>query len=369
MNKAKNMHLKRGFSLVELLVSLVVLSIVGMVSYGALELMQRSWLATSARAEQFREARAAFEAVARNLSQASLNTYIDYFYKATGTNVPPSGESVAPSAYVRQSELQFYSGDARDIIAPGSEEKLHPGHAVFFQATLGQSRQYRGLPNLLNARGYFIQFLDDTSGRPDFLPPDVTNVRFRYRLMEYRPPAERVGDNLPGNAIYALSNTWFREGINSSSRIIADNVILMLVAPLVPPGMMAGDGRQPWWIAPAYRYNSRDCDNSTPAIDPITVNQSGEAIQGTRHLLPPQIRFTLVALDEHSARRWSQLTGGVAVNLRQEAHAEFKQPELYQRDLERLTQYLVSHRLNYRVFSEVISLRNARWDSQAFKIQ
>lgn len=361
------MHLKRGFSLVELLVSLVVLSIVGLVSYGALELMQRSWLATSERAEQFREARAAFESIARNLTQANLNTYLDYYYKDTGSNVPPSGQSVAPSAYVRQSELQFCSGEAHEVIAPGSEEKAYPGHAVFFQAILGQSRLYRGLPNLLNARGYFIQFLDDASGRPDFLPGDVTRVRFRYRLMEYRPPAERVGDLLPGNSIYTSPNAWFREGIKSCSRILADNVILMIVFPMVPPGMIKDDGRPPWWIAPAYRYNSRDCDNSTPTIDPIIVNESDEVIQGTRHLLPPQIRFTLVALDERSAQRWSQMTGNVAVSLRQAAHADFKQPELYQQDLDRLTQLLVSHRLNYRVFTEVITLRNARWDSQAFK--
>jgi uncharacterized protein (TIGR02599 family) len=357
----------RGFSIVELLVSLAVLSIVGLVSYEALELMQRSWLATSARAEQFRESRAAFESIARNLSQACLNTYIDSYFKDTGSNVPPSGQSVAPSAYVRQSELHFYSDEAREIIDPGSEEKRHPGHAVFFQATLGQSRLYRGLPNLLNARGYFIQFMDDSLGRPDFLPGDVSNVRFRYRLMEYRPPAERVGGLLPGNSIYTSPNTWFREGIKSCSRILADNVILMIVLPMVPPGMIADDGRHPWWIAPAYRYNSRDRDNSTPSIDPIIVNESDQVVQGTRHLLPPQIRFTLVALDERSAERWSVLTRNTAVSLRQQSLADFKQPEFYQRDLDRLTHYLVSNHLNYRVFSEVITLRNARWDSQGFK--
>jgi uncharacterized protein (TIGR02599 family) len=350
-----------------MLVSLVVLSILLLVAFGVVEGMQRSWKATRSRVEQFREARTAFEVITRNLSQATLNTYLDYFYKETGSNVPPSEGMVAPSAYVRQSELHFIAGSARDAVAPGSSRGLHPGHAVFFQAMLGQSRLFRGMPALLNARGYYLQFLGDEGSRPDFLPTGVTRMRHRYRLMEYRPPAERVDERIPGNAVYARPGSWQREGIGVCSRIIADNVVMMLVMPQVPSGMVAGDGRNPWWIAPAYRYNSRDSDNSTPALEPVSVDKAGDVNQGTLHLLPPQLRFTLVALDEESAARWAEMTGHSEVDLQQESGADFLNPELYEQDLGRLTKHLRARRLNYRVFTDIVTLRNARWDSQAFK--
>lgn len=356
-----------GFSLAEMLVSLAVLSIILVVTFGAVEGMQRSWKVTSSHVEQFREARTAFEIVTRNLGQATLNTYLDYFYKETGSNIPAPNGLNAPSAYVRQSELHFRCGEACELVSPGMTRGKHPGHAVFFQASLGQSRLFRGLPALLNARGYYVQFLDDADARPDFLPTGVTQLHYRYRLMEYRPPAERVGDGIAGNAVYSVAGHWQREGIGACSRAIADNVIMMLVIPQVPPAMVADDGRRPWWIAPAYRYDSRDCDNLTPAIDPVVVDASGAVNQGTRHLLPPQLRFTLVALDEDSADRWSEMTGNVAVDLQQEAGADFVNPDFYEQDLKRLTQYLASRRLNYRVFTEVITLRNARWDNQSFK--
>lgn len=356
-----------GFSLTEMLVSLAVLSMILVVTFGAVEGMRRTWKVTSSRAEQFREARTAFEAITRNLSQATLNTYLDYFYKETGLNFPASNGSSAPSAYVRQSELHFRSGAARDLVSPNETRGKYPGHAVFFQASLGQSRLFRGLPALLNARGYYIQFLDDAGVRPDFLPKGVTHLHYRYRLMEYRPPAERVGGGIAGNAVYTVANHWQREGIGLCSRVIADNVIMMLVVPQVPPATVAGDGRRPWWIAPEYRYDSRDCDNLTPAIDPVVVDSSGAVNQGTRHLLPPQLRFTLVALDEESADRWCEMTGSAAVDLQREAGADFVNPDLYEQDLKRLTQYLASRRLNHRVFTEVITLRNARWDNQSFK--
>jgi uncharacterized protein (TIGR02599 family) len=356
-----------GFSMVEMLVSMAVLSILLLVTYGVIEGMQRSWTLTSARAEQFREARTAFEVITRNVSQAHLNTYLDYFYSGTGINVPAPGDSSAPTGYVRQSELQFVCGDSRDIVAPESPQGKYPGHAIFFQASLGQSRLYRGLTSLLNARGYFVQFLDDSDSRPGFLPAPVTSLRFRYRLMEYRPPAEHVSAGVPGNAVYVRPESWQRAALGSCSRAVADNVLMMIVIPQVPAGMVAGGGRRPWWIAPAYRYNSQDCDNSTPAMDPVVVDPSGVVHQGTRHLLPPQLRLTLVALDEDSAERWSEMTGNVTVNLRRESGADFVNPEFYEQDLEMLTDYLASSRLNYRVFTEVVTLRNASWDSKAFK--
>lgn len=355
-----------GFTLVEILVSTVVLSILMLVSLTSLESMQRSWKGTRMKVEQFRGARMAFETMSRQLSQATLNTYWDYYYTETKSNVPAVNGSTPPAGYVRQSELQFWSGPAREVVAPGATQDTYPAHGVFFQAPLGQSVQHRGLASLLNARGYYVQFSSDEARRPGFLPEGATRVHHRYRLMEYRPPAESVTGGLQGNTIYSKPDAWFREGIATASRVVADNIVMLVVMPVVPEEALTNPAQRPWWIAPAYRFNSKDCNNSTPLVDAVNVDVLGNVRQGTQHLLPPQLRLTLVALDEDSAARWAELTGNAATDVQTEAAAPFTNPEVYSADLQRLKDYFQARKLNYRVFTEVITLRNARWDSQTF---
>lgn len=365
-------RVRYGFTLVEILVSTVVLSILMLISLTSLESMQKSWKSTRVRVEQFRGARTAFETMSRNLSQATLNTYWDYYYAETRSNVPAVNGSTPPAGYGRQSELHFWSGPAHEAVAPGAVQSRYPGHAVFFQAPLGQSEQHRGLSALLNARGYYIEFGSDAARRPEFLPDGVTRVHHRYRLMEYRPPAEIVSTNAPGNAVYSKPDVWFREGIATASRVVADNIVLLVIMPLVPEEALvqkaSGPALAPTWIAPIYRYNSKDCNNGTPQVDPISLDSFQSIRQGTQHLLPPQLRLTLVALDEAGAARWAEMTGDEPVDLQVEAQAAFTNPEpaQYNADLQKVKDYFQSLKINYRVFSEVITLRNARWDSQTF---
>ncbi|GEP42279.1 Verru_Chthon cassette protein C [Brevifollis gellanilyticus] len=365
-------RVRHGFTLVEILVSTVVLSILMLISLTSLESMQRSWKSTRVRVEQFRGARTAFETLSRNLSQATLNTYWDYYYTETKSNVPPVNGSTPPAGYVRQSELQFWSGPAREAVAATADQRTYPGHGVFFQAPLGQSERHRGLAALLNARGYYIQFGSDEARRPDFLPEAVTRVHHRYRLMEYRPPAEIATANAPGNAVYTKPDVWFREGLATSSRVVADNIVLLVIMPLVPEESLTpgptGQLPDPWWIAPVYRYNSRDAFNKDPQVDPVSVDVLNNIRQGTQHLLPPQLRLTLVALDEAGAARWAELSGDEPVDLQVDAKAAFTDPssKQYNADLQSVKDYFQTRKINYRVFSEVITLRNARWDAQTF---
>ena len=356
----------QAFTLVEILVSTVVLSILMLITLSSLDSMQRAWKSTRVRAEQFRGARTAFETLSRNLAQATLNTYWDYYYTETKSNMPAANGSTPPAGYVRQSELHFWSGPAREAISATAAQSGHPGHAVFFQASLGQSERHRGLAALLNARGYYIQFGSDEDRRPAFLPGQVTRVHHRYRLMEYRPPAESVTSGVPGNTVYSKPDLWFREGLAASSRIVAENIVLLVIMPVVPEEAISNPAQRPWWIAPAYRFNSKDSNNSTPLADPVTVDVLGNVRQGTQHLLPPQLRLTLVALDEDRAARWMESTANEPVDLQADANAPFINPELYSQDLQHVKDYFQSRRLNHRVFSEVITLRNARWDSQTF---
>lgn len=363
----------RAFTLVELLLSTTVLAILMLVTMTALESMQNSWRQTKSKVNQFREARIAFETITRNLSQATLNTYWDYYYTATKSNIPPAGTSAPPAGYVRQSELDFRVLPAKEVAGSAATSAEYPGHSLFFQAPLGLSQDYRGLPDLLNARGYYVRFASNESRRPGFLPGRVVPVRHRWQLMEYRPPAEQTtSDGTPraGNSVYTNA-TWYSQNLATSSRPIADNILLLLISPQVPqetiPQAQApGVAKAPTWIAPGYRYSSRDADNSTPVLDDVVVNLNGTLSQGTRHLLPPQVQVTLVAADEPSISRWRASAPAEAVDILAEANAPFAEAVHYQRDLERLNTYLTAQRLNYRVFSTMVTLRNAAWDSTTY---
>lgn len=370
MNSAKTkLNSSVGFTLVEVMVSTAVLSILMVVMLTALDSIQGSWTRTKARVDQFRGARVAFEAITRSLSQATLNTYWDYYYPATQSNVPPQSASTVPAGYVRQSELQFWTGSASDLGTGDTAGANFPGQAVFFQAPLGQSETYRGLASLLNARGYYIQFGDNQSQRPDFLPDAVVPVKHRYHLMEYRPPAEAVttnGQSLQGNTVYSKRATWYHEDLANASRLLADNILLLIISPQVPAESITDPAQRPWWIAPAYRYDSRDSNNATAKIDGITVDATNNIQQGTQHLLPPQLRVTMIAADESSVARWMDSQGQEPFDLQKEADAPFTDVALYDRDMQRVKDKLTSLHLNYRVFSSVISMRNASWDSRTF---
>jgi uncharacterized protein (TIGR02599 family) len=359
-----------GFTLVELLVSTAVLSVLLLVTMTALETMQRSWRDTKGKVNQFRDARIAFETITRNLSQATLNTYWDYYFKSTSSNIAPSGTAEAPLGYVRQSELDFRVAPATELGPTDAKGDEYPGHGLFFQAPLGLSQSYRGLGSLLNARGYYIQYRSNEDQRPSFLNGGTVPVKFRYQLMEYRPPAEQVTlteGGVKGNSVYTEPH-WYRQNIKEVSRPIANNILFFLISPQVPEETLINGGKKgnnKWWIAPAYRFSSRDADNSSAEINGPKIID-GVLDQGTQHLLPPLVRVTLIAGEEGSMSRWLAQRGNSAVDIADEAGALFQNAQNYDTDLGLLKQYLSDQKLNYRVFTATIPLRNAAWDSSSY---
>lgn len=236
MNSSKrflNQPVTSGFTLVELLVSTALIALLMLLLLGTVDQTQNVWKRTTAKISQFQASRAAFEAMNRRLSQATLNTY----YRATDT---ASGNQKADYLFRRQSELQFISGHLSDATTktgkiPGiftatpsingltrPTERAYPTHGVFFYAPLGiteepglattgfqATRRFRGLDAMLTACGYFIEYGDDP-WRPKILPlatetePGVP-PRIRFRLMELSVPAEELmiykrSDTIGGNA-------------------------------------------------------------------------------------------------------------------------------------------------------------------------
>lgn len=354
----------RAFTIVELMTSTVVLALLMITCISAVDAVRRSVTGVRGKTQQFREARQAFETLTKTLSQATLNTYWDYYYADTGTNTPPAtGAATPPSAYIRRSELQFQNGRSAVLLGGEASAARNPGHAVFFQAPLGLTLDQGGLGSLLNARGFAIQFGDDLAKRPPFLEEHAIASRHRYRLVEYRPPAESSG-TLSGNAIYSRPTDWFRQNLTECSRVVADNIILLVLSPQVSAAAAKTAKQPPHWIAPNYTYNSLDVDNATPEVEPLSLGKEGQPAQGTQHLLPPFVTITMVALDEVSAARWARQTGDEPQDFLKEAGAPFEDASAYEDDLAALEIWLHSQKLNFETFSTTVSLRNARWDSR-----
>lgn len=356
-----------GFTLVELLVSTAILAMILLIGSTALNSVQRSYMQARSKSEQFQDARRAFEVITRNLAQATLNTYRDYYYLETLSNVPPATGSAAPSSYVRQSELRFRTGAASDLLPGESSSAELPGHAVFFQAPLGLTTTGNSLGSLLNARGYYVQYSGDDKERPEFISEEIVPVKRRYRLMEYRPAADSTASG-GGNSVYKKPDTWFRDGISTASRVVADNILLLIVAPRVPEDSLQTGANNTAWIAPSYRYNSADPNNATDQMEALRINADGTVAQGTQHLLPPMIDVTLVAVDDASFERWMQQRGGRPIDITGESGATFQQSARQARDVQALGQYLDRHHLNYRIFTATVSLRNAQWDGRASQL-
>lgn len=381
----------KAFTLVELMVSVSILVILMLVVANFIGLVQRTWVRTSSNVSQFREARLAFDIMTRTISQATLNTYWQTKRDKIGTSISQS--IYTSTRFSRQSELQFVSGNTSGFLFPGVEEGDYPGHGVFFQAPLGVTgllaldesdtvADTNNMVNLMCGRGYFVAWGDDLSFRPAFLE-GLVPPRLRLRLMEFSPTAEmnRIYDSTRRPLVDALGNPtsyskmWFTSastasggtesastqtaaagGENESSRAftrpVAENILALIISPQVPT--IGNLGQNPYRIAPTYAYDSL-MQNSPGAS--LTA-EFGE--QGTQHVLPPVIKVTMVALDARGGERMSFDTS-LRESVVSEVSSRFDSAASYQADLEALEQALVALRLDYRVFSTSIPLKQGRW--------
>lgn len=362
----------QAFTLVEILVSLAVLTILLLISAQVIGQVQSTWSASNARVSQFREARTAFDIITRNLSQATLNTYMDYetnyLLTASANAGAVSGAANNPGRYVRKSDLQFVCGNASSLVTAAAEGGNYlPGHAIFFQAPLGvtENPNYVGLDRLLCARGYFVQYSNDAAFRPGFLPEG--DFRLRYRLMEYSPPAEKNSIlTLAPAADGSVPQTWFADAglaigaggttetaVNiSKTRPVADNIVMLIVSPRREAKPNETGDAGPTEIAPKFAYNSNDKDIGVSTLSP----------QGQQFLLPPLVRVVLVAIDEKSADRLSQTTAGSTPPLGDElSEINNGSAANLEQTLENLTLALNRRQVNYRVFSAMVQLRGSKW--------
>lgn len=350
-----------GFSLVELMISMAVLAVILVITLSIVANTQSALRQATASTEQFRSAREAFDTLKRHISDATLNTYWDYEYDSAGL----------PLQYSRQSELHFVSGPAKDLLSGGSAAG---GEAIFFGAPFGYTQAqangdsaasdaHSDLKSLLNGWGYFIDWRSD-----DDVPSFVADKpwyqdRKRFRLLEYRQPSESltiyddyqnsIVDKKPGQVPKSAAYRWFQSGLASpeNTRVVADNIVALIVRPLLPPRQAEGKGRDAWWVAPAYLYDSRE----------YLWGAYGDRQKATRNQLPPLLQVTMVAVDEQSMSRYLDQHGGNMPNLGLDNLFADSSETRYQADLDTLSSRLTDMRLNYRIFTATVGMRTAKW--------
>ena len=343
----------RGFTLVELMVAMAVFTVIALMLLTVINNVSQLVRRSREQTEGFQGARIGFESLTRALSQATLNTYWDYYDSAGKPASDPAYNGV-PYKYGRQSELHLVSGQAQSLIASGSTGTL-PTHAVFFQAPLGQAADssLKPLNNTLNACGFFVEFGSDKEFRPDFLAnqPGIKE-RFRYRLMQMYQPTENLQIYSTGTG-----NGWFTgplaAGASRPVQVVAENIIALVLIP-----KLSANGSE--LAAPDYSYDSRAA----------RTFGTGTSKGNTLHQLPPLIEVIMVGLDESSAQRLAAVSNappdlGLAnlfKNIDASKTLDDKTGQL-ETDLTALGAKLTSLHLSFRIFRTDVSIRGAKWSS------
>lgn len=314
-----------AFTILELLVAMAVLSLLLVLLLGAISQTSSVTRKGSEKISAFQAARAGFDLLTRNLSQATLNSYWDY-------DPPPPA---TPTRYLRKSELHFLVGNAGAGSLPGT---AGTGQAVCFQLPAGKSSSASNanLENLLSACGYFIQY-----GPTDQLPapfPAPASPTYRYQLMQAIEPSESLG-------VYATANgTAWVAGLAANAVPIAENIVYLLVWPRKAPSEDAAGNA----LTGNFSYDSR-------------ANTLADPQPETAHQMPPVVQITIVALDETSAAR--VCTGATPPTAVADAFSGLFQDssqDKFEENLVELETRLAGNGLNYRVFTSTVPIRESK---------
>ncbi len=360
---------RAAFTMVELMVSMSVMTLLLLILVTVVSQTSATWQYTTGKVEQFRSARAGYEAMTRRVSQATLNTYWEYERDA---------QTGAPTKYVRQSELRFITGSSADLLrgARGTSASsdgtpsIPVGHGIFFNAPLGfvTDTAYSGMEKLINTWGYFVEFGSDQASIPPFLktmnnaPPE----RFRSRLMELMQPSNELSiykytsgmsNGVANSILYSSAKPgtngwtgreWFTDPIKQPEptpvHMLAENVIALVILPRLSPQEDLTGAK----LAPSYKYDSTE--------ERVSVRTN------PKNQLPPVVQVTLVALDERSADRLASGSTMPELGLDQlfQTKVDGSASE-FDADLATLEETLGDQGLSYRVFTTNVSLRAARW--------
>jgi uncharacterized protein (TIGR02599 family) len=319
-----------AFTLPEVLVTLAILLVIMVTVLQFFSNVDKVW--KNSATDPFAEAQDAFETVAQNLANATLEPYQDY---ADTTGAFRTTATFVPDHLARRSDLAFVCGPGNGVggllTASG---RVTAGSAVFFAAPEGytQTLAHDGMGRLLNAVGYFVEFGDDSS-TPAFILPQTHF--WRWRLKELRQPSENL-------SIFATttSSAWIQQMLPAGTAVpaLAENILALIVLPDRAPNDSGAA------LAPAFSYDSRDTTNRL-----------------TLHQLPPRLRLALVAIDPATAQQLAAQYGSTAPPL--VSAKLFQQASQLDTDLAALDASLTGQKIRHRIFQREILLPAAAWSN------
>lgn len=328
------------------MVAMGILSVLMLMLTALLDQVQRSWRFSESRISQFREARVAFDVMTKNIGQASLNTYWE---------LRDDDKDGIFDGYYRTSELHFATMPASQLGKSATQEPV--GQAIFFQAPLGFSTEYRNLNNLFNGRGYFVAFGSDKRFKPSFVESEE---RLRYRLMEFRPPAEsnqvfQDGQDERSKNRPQEFTEWFKQALsvgqgNFESHLnpLAENILTVVVSPRDSLEVGVANRNETYSkIAPAYRFDSND---------------ASEDFEEFAQQVPPLVRVTMVAIDETAAERFENGASQPA-EFSAAINGLFTNTNNYAQDVQRVADALNRLGVSHKIFSALVMLRSSKWSS------
>jgi uncharacterized protein (TIGR02599 family) len=335
-----------GFTIAELLVAAAILSLLVVLLLNMVTQTSKTWRSTSGKIEEFRDARDTFDSITRRLSQATLNTYLDY---DNPTN---------PTSYMRQSELRFLSGPSATILGNLTLPNPTPSMSVFFQAPNGFSTNSSNsiLQNALNTWGYFLEYSSDSNTRPSFLPVGAPPARYRYRLMELMEPTENLSiyNYTSGKSSYTNID-WISNSMtlttNRPAHVLAENVIALIILPHQSPADYS-NGYSISSLAPYFTY-----DSSSNWTNYVTNKSIGDL--NTHNQLPPVVQVTMIAVDETSAVRFANTYSNLSSVFA--ASNWFANSSSFAADLSNCQVYLSGQHFNYRIFTTDVMIKGAKW--------
>lgn len=369
---------KAGFTLVEILLAAAITVILVAILLRITTLAGTTVNLSTQALTAFSSARSAFDIVTTNLSQATLNTYLDYYgdptgtqpiYRRTDNNIV---NTFRPVAYGRASDLQF-------LVQPNQVHSYY-GQEVYFQAPRSYSTDanFQSVPGLLNCCGYYVQFAGNQNYEPgvisSLVTTDPSREKYRYRLMQAMEPTENMSV-FPQTAVAASGSTsdqsanWLTNIKNPSTQTsvyvtpLVDNVIALIVWPKMavsddPTGLKLLGTGAPY----PYAYDSQA--NVAPSAT-APYKQSLTADQ-----LPPDVQVTMVVLDDASAARMAATMAGSNASqpptvienaLKGSSGTQFTDASQYSADLAALANALQAQHLNFQFFSTTVVMRESKW--------
>jgi uncharacterized protein (TIGR02599 family) len=345
-----------AFTMIELLVAMVILSIIILVCFQMISGTSGVWSKASSQMAEGRAGRVAFNSLVSHLSQATVDQYYGYTWTTSGV----------PNQYVRHAELRFISGLGSAV---NTSVASCPTDAVFFVAPLGVvtppstagAPDYRHLPSLLNICGYYVQWTNSDPDRPSILPS--SSLPYSFKLMQFVQPSEQMSlyastaTGYPTYTTVTPSPAWQNTALaNSPSGIrpIATNVVALLLLPAMSTTDTSGS------ISPGFKYDSG------------VAWTSATASTTAANRLPPVMRVVMYTIDDVSAKRLGNSSTMPNLYVDTSGNTLFTDPtKLYANastsdigDLARFEASLTSKNLRFRRFESAVELPRQPWNTQ-----